>query len=95
MTQPTLTVEQEELLARAEELEAAIASAPAEFLLPVCQLADAGVAAEALADSATNMRTRLAEAQQEWAKLAESLRNAARAYGDIDAGAGQDINNAV
>jgi ESX-1 secreted protein B PE domain len=80
----TLTVEQEELLARADELEAPIPGLPSENPQPPCQLSPATSAATQLAFSADSMRTYLAAGDQVRQQLADSLRKAAKAYDDVD-----------
>lgn len=86
-----LQVEYEELLARAAELEVAIAGVPTEAPLPPCSLAMTKAAAQQLSMSADNMRLYLSVSEREWNRLAESLRNAAKAYEDADTDAGQAI----
>ncbi|BBX98860.1 EspB family ESX-1 secretion system-associated protein [Mycobacterium lacus] len=81
----------EELLARAQELEITI-TPPAENPQAPCNLAMAINAAQQLGFSADNMRAYVAAGQREWAKLAKSLRNAARAYKKVDEGAAQAVN---
>ncbi|KAA1251745.1 secretion protein EspB [Mycobacterium simiae] len=94
MTQlQTLNVEGEELLARADELEAPIASWPVENPAPPCNFAMTKAAAQQLSLSAGNMRLYLGVSQREWKRLAESLRNAAKAYADVDQAAAEAINN--
>jgi len=96
MTQPsTVNVELEELLARAAELEQSIPGLPAEIttLQAPCAYPRVVVAAQQLVMSANNMRLYLAAGEREWGRLAESLRNAAKAYGDVDEGAAEAIEN--
>jgi len=85
MTQPqTVQVEKEELLARADELEAQIPSPPTENPQAPCALAMAIKASQDLGLSADNMRLYLGVGERERRRLAESLRNAAKAYEDTD-----------
>ena len=86
MTQPeTLSVEYVELMARADELEAAIPGRPSDNPGPPCTLAMIVRAAEQIELSADNMRLYLDVAfNREWPRLAESLRNAAKAYEVVD-----------
>lgn len=94
MTQPrTLHVETEELLARAAELEDPIADRPSEDPAPPCHLAMTRAAAQQLSLSADNIRLYLTVAEREWRRLAESLRNAAKAYDEVDEGAAEAINS--
>jgi hypothetical protein len=93
MTQTrTLNVEKQELVARADELEAPLPGQPSEKPMSPCALAVAGTAAEQLALSADNMRIYLDVAQRERQRLAQSLRNAAKAYGDVDNDAEAALN---
>jgi hypothetical protein len=94
MTQPQmLNVETEELLARANELEASIPPPPSDNPQAPCDLKMAVLAAQQLAKSADNMRTYLqVGVVREWRKLAESLRDAAKAYEDIDENTAAALN---
>ncbi len=85
MSQPqTLTVDQQEILARANEVEAPMAEPPTNVPAAPCTLTAAQNAAEQLDLSAENMRTFLAAGHRERQRLATSLRNAAKAYGEVD-----------
>ncbi|SOJ58065.1 ESX-1 secretion-associated protein EspB [Mycobacterium simulans] len=85
MSQPqTLTVDQQEILARANEVEAPMAEPPTNAPAAPCTLTAAQNAAEQLDLSAENMRTFLAAGHRERQRLATSLRNAAKAYGEVD-----------
>jgi hypothetical protein len=89
----TLNVEKEELLRRAAELEAPLPAPPSENPAPACNLTPIINAADQLGLSADNMRKFVHFAQQEWGRLAQSLRNAAKAYEETDENAGKAINN--
>jgi len=96
MTQPlTVNVEQEELLARAAEVEQPILGLPAEIqaLKPPCTHPRIIAAAEQLVMSANNIRTYVDVGEGERQRLAESLRNAAKAYDEVDEGAAEAIEN--
>lgn len=92
MTQP-MTVEQDELLARASEVEEPMGDPPNGVPTPPCSLKAASTAAQQLILSADNMRTYLAAGQRERERLAQSLRNAAKAYGDVDEEAAAAMDN--
>jgi len=93
MTQTlTLNVEKQEILARADELEAPLPGQPSENPMSPCALAVAGVAAAQLALSADNVRIYLDVSQRERQRLAQSLRNAAKAYEDADEDAAAALN---
>ncbi len=89
----TLRVEQQELLSRAAELEAPLPAAPTENPRPPCALASAQNAARQLSFSADNMRDYLAAGDRERRRLAQSLRNAAKAYGRIDEANADALNS--
>lgn len=92
MTQPqALNVEKEELLARANELVAPIAGLPVDNPQAPCGLASTVAAAKQLALSADNMRLYLSVGERERQRLADSLRNAAKAYEESDESAEQAI----
>lgn len=94
MTQPqTMTVEQTEILARATEIEEAMTAAPTNVVADACALQVAVNAAQQLNLNADNMRTYLAAGYQEWQKLAQSMRNAAKAYGEVDDDSAQVMNS--
>lgn len=94
MTQPqTLSVEYEELMARADELEVPIPGLPTENPQAPCVLPMVITAAAQLALSADNMRIYLETGEREWDALAESLRNAAKAYEEVDTGAAAAVDN--
>lgn len=93
MTQPqTLNVEKDELLARAAELEQPITGQPAGNPAAPCSLSMITKAAQQIALSADNMRLYLGVGERERLRLAESLRNAAKAYEDADEGAADALN---
>ncbi|RFD27258.1 secretion protein EspB [Mycobacterium uberis] len=94
MTQSqTMTVEQTEILARAAEIESAMTAAPTNIVANACALQVAVNAAQQLNLNAYNMRIYLAAGYQEWQKLAQSMRNAAKAYGEVDEDSAQVMNN--
>ncbi|MGD1172716.1 PPE domain-containing protein [Mycobacterium seoulense] len=94
LTQPqTLNVEYQELMTRADEVEAAIPGQPAENPGAPCALAMITAAAAQLALSADNMRLYLGVGDRERRRLAESLRNAAQAYEEVDESAEGAIDN--
>lgn len=96
MTQPlTVNVEKQELLARAAELEEAIPGLPSEIqaLQAPCAHPPIVAAGQQLMLSANNIRLYLSVGDRERGRLAESLRNAAKAYDDADEGAAQAIHN--
>lgn len=92
-TEPTLNVEYDELMKRADELEVPIPGPSDYSPQPPSQLAQATGAASQLALSADDMRKYMAAGMREWEKLAESLRNAAKAYEETDAAAADSITN--
>lgn len=87
-----LAVEGEELLARAVRLEAPIPGLPTEDPQPPCDFAPAKEAAAELARSAGEMRKYLGYFDTERARLAQSLRNAAKAYEEVDEHAAADLD---
>lgn len=92
MTAPqTLNVEYDELMMRADELEAPISGLPVDSPYPPSNLAHATGAAAQLAFSGDDMRRYIAAGQREWSRLAQSLRNAAKAYEEVDEGAAESI----
>ncbi len=94
MTQPqTTNVEYEELMARALELEAPIPGVPTENSAAPCTLTMVQKAAQDVGMSADFMRDRLAQGERERARLAESLRNAAKAYEETDENVQDALNN--
>ncbi|OBK57241.1 secretion protein EspB [Mycobacterium gordonae] len=94
MTQPqTVTVDQQEILSRADEVEAPMATPPNNTPAAPCGLTAAKNAATQLSLSAGNMVDFLAAGTRERQRLATSLRNAAKAYGDVDDQGGQALNN--
>ncbi|KLO34925.1 hypothetical protein ABW17_25025 [Mycobacterium nebraskense] len=94
MTQPqTLSVEYQELMARADEVEASCPGQPADNPGAPCALAMVTAAAAQLALSADNVRLYLGVGDRERRRLAESLRNAAKAYEEVDERAEEAIND--
>ncbi|OBH23443.1 hypothetical protein A5692_05995, partial [Mycobacterium sp. E342] len=94
MTQ-TLNVEYDELMKRAAELEEALPIPPPGDPLPTSALSIAIGAATQLAMSANTIREYLGYCEREYKRLAKSLRNAAKAYEEVDEEAAQSINSAV
>jgi hypothetical protein len=86
MTQPqtTMTVDQQEIMSRATEVEAAMAVPPTDVPVAPSALTSAVNATEQIKLNADNIRTFLDAGARERTRLATSLRNAARAYGDVD-----------
>ena len=93
MEPQTLNVEYEELMARADEVEAPVPGQPSGNPEAPCALAMITAAAAQLALSADNMRLYLDVGERERGRLAESLRNAAKAYEEVDQSAEQAIAN--
>jgi hypothetical protein len=92
MTQTlTVNVEYEELMTRADEVEAPILGVPTENPAAPCALAMITTAAAQLEMSADNLRTYLFAGERERRRLAESLRNAAKAYEQVDEVAAQAV----
>ncbi|OCB22703.1 hypothetical protein A5674_25330 [Mycobacterium malmoense] len=94
MTQ-TLNVEYDELMQRAAELEEPLPPPPAGDPQPTSALPIAIGAATQLAMSATTIREYLGYCEREYKRLAKSLRNAAKAYEEVDEEAAQSINNTL
>lgn len=85
MSQPqTVKVDQQEILNRADEVEVPMQAPPTDVPKPPCALTAAKNAAEQMDVSAENMRLYLEAGARERKRLATSLRNAAKAYGDVD-----------
>lgn len=97
MSQPqSMTVDQQEILNRANEVETPLPAGidpPKNVPASPCELNAAKNAAQQLTISADNMRTALALGAKERQNLATSLRNAAKAYGDVDDDAATALNN--
>lgn len=94
MTQSqTVTVDQQEILNRANEVEAPMADPPTDVPITPCELTAAKNAAQQLVLSADNMREYLAAGAKERQRLATSLRNAAKAYGEVDEEAATALDN--
>ncbi|OMC55798.1 hypothetical protein A5747_00265 [Mycobacterium sp. IS-836] len=91
MTQ-TLNVERDELLARAAELEVPLPQPPLDNPQPPCALSFVVNAAGQLGLSADALRRGLQRFERELRTLAQSLRNAAKAYEEVDEGAADAIN---
>jgi ESX-1 secreted protein B PE domain len=91
MTQ-TLKVEYEELIARAAEIEEPLPPVPSTNPPGPCTLSFVNDAATQLALSADSLRLYLKTCEREWKALAKSLRNAAKAYEEVDEGAAESMN---
>src|ERR1700754_3822652 len=91
MTQ-TVNVEYQELMARADEIEAPLPKLPLGNPQAPCNLSFVRDAAVQIAINADSLRLYIQACQREWASLAKSLRNAAKAYEEVDEGAADDIN---
>jgi hypothetical protein len=89
-----MKVEYEEIMARAALLERPIGSGiPTEIPRPPCTLALVLKATKVLADGAEDMRKYLAEFDTVRLTLAQSLRNAAKAYRRVDEDAAEALRN--
>src|ERR1700759_2889905 len=93
MTQPTMTVEQSEILARATEMDSPMPDPPSITPNAPCGLDPATRVGRQLVLSAQNMREYLAAAATERSRLATSMRNAAKAYGAVDEEAATTMSN--
>lgn len=100
MTQPqTMSVQYEELMARADELENLLPPPPPGNNgfsgpgAPPCIFVDSIDATKQLSLSADNIRIYLNNGQQQWDILAQSLRDAAKAYEQTDTSAADEISN--
>jgi hypothetical protein len=91
MTQ-TVNVEYQELMSRADEIEAALPPMPQGNPQAPCNLSFVRDAAVQIAINADSLRLYIRACQREWSSLAKSLRNAAKAYEEADEGAADDIN---
>ena len=96
MTQSqTLSVEGQELLDRATEIEAPIPAVPTEVLAAPCALPNVLDGHGILVYGNDAILRRLTQFQNERSKLATSLRNAAKAYEEVDEGAAESIDGAA
>jgi hypothetical protein len=94
MTQPqTLNVEYQELVARADEIERPVPPIPSINPPAPCEISFVKDAATQLALNADAMRLYFKTCEREWKILADSLRNAAKAYREVDEGAADAIKN--
>ena len=91
MTQ-TMNVEYQELMARADEIEAPLPALPIGNPQAPCGLSFVRDAAVQIAINADSLRLYIQACQREWKSLAKSLRNAAKAYEEVDEEAAEDIN---
>ncbi|BDN85287.1 MULTISPECIES: PPE domain-containing protein [Mycobacterium] len=88
MSQPwMLAVDPSEIVARATEVEAPIADPPGGAVLAACALGPAVAGATQMALSAESMRAYLQSSAQARQRLAQFMRDAAKAYEQIDEGA--------
>ncbi len=94
MTQ-TLNVEYEELLTRADELEQPLPAVPSTNPQGPCNLSFINDTATRLALTADTLRLYLKGCEREWKVLAKSLRNAAKAYEEVDTGAAEAIDKII
>ena len=90
MTQ-TLNVEYDELMARADELEQPLPAPPSANPQAPCALSFVLDGATQLGLSADSIRQYLKYGEREFGRLAKSLRNAAKAYEEVDAAAAESI----
>lgn len=90
----TLTVDYDELMRRADEVEAPVPGLPTENAQSPCLLQMAITATEQLGLSADNMRTFLRTGiEREWPKLADTIREVAKAYEEVDETAATALDN--
>lgn len=94
MTQ-TLSVEYEELMARADEIERPLPSIPSTNPRPPCEISFVKDAATQLALNADTMRLYLKTCEREWQRLAKALRDAAKAYEEADEGSADALNKVM
>jgi hypothetical protein len=88
-----LKVEYDELMARAAELEVPLPAAPPQNPQAPCAISFVVDSGTQLAYSATSIRLSITYAEEEYLLLAESLRNAALAYEELDQEAADAIAN--
>lgn len=91
MSYPVMNMEYLELMSRADELEAPLADPPSTYPTAPCQLEMTTKSAETLAQSVDEMMIHLKLAADQRAKLATSLRNAAKAYDKTDEDAAKAV----
>ncbi|OBA75047.1 hypothetical protein A5641_26195 [Mycobacterium sp. 1554424.7] len=94
MTQ-ALKVEYQELMARADELEQPLPTVPSTNPQGPCNLSFIHDAAARLALSADTLRMYLKGCEREWKSLAKSLRNAAKAYEEVETQAAEAIRESM
>ncbi|MDC9017030.1 PPE domain-containing protein [Mycobacterium marinum] len=82
-----LTVNRDEILARADELDAPLPDPPGDLVKAACGLEAAVSGAKQVGLSVANVRTRLALGAKERHRMAEFMRSAAKAYDEVDEGA--------
>src|ERR1700729_3097274 len=90
MTQ-SLDVEYQELMGRPDEIEAPWPKLPIGNPQAPCNLSFVLDAAVQIALNADSLRLYIQACEREWRSLAKSLRNAAKAYEEVDEGAAEDI----
>src|ERR1700761_5003963 len=91
MTQ-ALNVEYQELMARADEIEAPLPKLPVGNPQAPCSLSFVRDSAVQIAINADTLRLYIQACEREWKQLAKSLRTAAKAYEKVDEEAGEDID---
>ena len=91
MTEPQLNVEYEELMSRAAELEEPMPPIPDCDLAPPSFIRMTVVSEDQLKLSVGNMRLYISRAEAEWARLGESLREAAKAYEETSEAAAKAV----
>ncbi|CQD03544.1 putative alanine and glycine rich protein [Mycobacterium lentiflavum] len=88
-----LNVEYEELMTRAAEIEQPLPPIPDSNPPAPCEISFVKDAATQLALNADAMRLYLKTAEREWRALADSLKNAAKAYQEVDEESADAIEN--
>jgi hypothetical protein len=91
MTQ-ALNVEYQELMARAAEIEAPLPALPIGNPQSPCALSFVRDTAVQIAINADSLRLYIRACEREWRTLATSLRNAAKAYEEVDEAAAENID---
>ena len=84
-----------ELMARADEIDQPLPAIPAVNPPGPCELSFVKDAATQLALNIDSIRLYLKACEREWGVLATSLRNAAKAYEEVDEGSADAINSAM
>ncbi|WAC91084.1 PPE domain-containing protein [Mycobacterium sp. Aquia_213] len=94
MTQQ-LYVEYQELMARAAEIEQPLPPIPAANPPAPCEISFVKDAATQIALNADTMRLYLKTCEREWQRLAKSLRDAAKAYEEVDTDSAAALNKTM